>query len=83
MQNGLNVEVELYDALANLDKGPPSIISAALHVMANLVVPNVVEHGKLVGHISFMASCLLDHETGPSVDRSLSASKSQHYDEFS
>jgi len=44
VQNGLNVEHDLYDALLKLGKGSPSIISTALYIGANLLAPNVVEH---------------------------------------
>ncbi|KAF9476059.1 6-phosphogluconate dehydrogenase C-terminal domain-like protein [Pholiota conissans] len=45
VQNGLNVEVELYSAIKALGKGDPSIISSALWIGTNLMAPNVVEHG--------------------------------------
>jgi 2-dehydropantoate 2-reductase len=48
VQNGLNVEVDLYNAIKALDKGEPSIISTALWIGTNLVAPNVVEHGDFV-----------------------------------
>ncbi|KAL9709287.1 hypothetical protein Ac2012v2_007641 [Leucoagaricus gongylophorus] len=44
LQNGLNVERDLHEALVQLDKGPPSIIASALYILANLLGPNVVEH---------------------------------------
>ncbi|KAF5350651.1 hypothetical protein D9756_008710 [Leucocoprinus leucothites] len=47
MQNGLNVEKDLYDALMRLGKGPANIISTALYIQSNLVSPNVVEHGSV------------------------------------
>ncbi|KAF8960910.1 ketopantoate reductase PanE/ApbA C terminal-domain-containing protein [Flammula alnicola] len=44
VQNGLNVEADLYNAIKALGKGDPSIISTALWIFTNLLVPNVVEH---------------------------------------
>ena len=54
IQNGLNVEVDLYDALKKLGKGEPSIISTSVFVATNLLEPNVVKHGAFVSalHIS-------------------------------
>ncbi|KAF9467173.1 6-phosphogluconate dehydrogenase [Collybia nuda] len=45
LQNGLNVEVDLYQALKGLGKGEPRIVSTALWIGTNLVEANVVEHG--------------------------------------
>ncbi|RDB23726.1 hypothetical protein Hypma_009443 [Hypsizygus marmoreus] len=44
LQNGLNVEADLYHALINLGKGKPSIVSTAVWIGSNLLEPNVVEH---------------------------------------
>ncbi|KDR77134.1 hypothetical protein GALMADRAFT_246353 [Galerina marginata CBS 339.88] len=44
LQNGLNVERDLYDSLS-ADKEEPSIINCALWIYTNLLAPNVVEHG--------------------------------------
>ncbi|KAG6819481.1 hypothetical protein H0H93_011449 [Arthromyces matolae] len=44
LQNGLNVEIDLYDAIKQLGK-EPSIISTAVWINTNLLEPNVVEHG--------------------------------------
>src|SRR4051794_16677562 len=52
MQNGLNVEVDLYHALKSMGKGEPRIISAAIYIATNLVDKNVVEHGDFVCPIS-------------------------------
>ena len=49
VQNGLNVEVDLYDAIKALGRGDPSIISTALWIGTNLLGPNVVEHNNFVG----------------------------------
>ncbi|KIM41423.1 hypothetical protein M413DRAFT_27779 [Hebeloma cylindrosporum] len=43
LQNGLNVEVDLYNSLKALG-GEPSIISTAVWIGTNLLAPNVVEH---------------------------------------
>ena len=50
MQNGLNVEADLYESVRNLDKGKPSILSCAVWIGANLSAPNVVEHSDFVCH---------------------------------
>ena len=48
MQNGLNIEVDLFDALAQLQKQgifkeAPHIIGCAVWIATNMRVPNVVE----------------------------------------
>jgi len=43
-QNGLNVEVDLYNALKELGKGEPKIISTAIYIGTNLLDDNVVRH---------------------------------------
>ena len=48
LQNGLNVEVDLYNSLKALGKGEPSIISTAVWIGTNLLAPNVVEHNEFV-----------------------------------
>lgn len=48
MQNGLNVEVDLYNAIKALNKGEPKIISTAVYIGANLLQPNLVEHNDFV-----------------------------------
>ncbi|KAF6751183.1 6-phosphogluconate dehydrogenase [Ephemerocybe angulata] len=45
LQNGLNVEVDLYHAVAALGKGVPRIVSVAVWIGTNLAGPNIVEHG--------------------------------------
>lgn len=54
LQNGLNVERDLHEALVQLDKGPPSIIASALYILANLLGPNVVEHDSFVSYLRFI-----------------------------
>jgi len=49
MQNGLNVEVDLYEALKDLKGKEPSVISTAVWIGTNLKAPNVVEHNDFVG----------------------------------
>ncbi|KAG5636876.1 hypothetical protein H0H81_006537 [Sphagnurus paluster] len=44
LQNGLNVEADLFQALEKLGKGPPSIVSTAVWIGTNLLGPNVVQH---------------------------------------
>jgi len=48
MQNGLNVEMDLYEAVEKLGKGKPSILSCAVWIGTNLSAPNVVEHSDFV-----------------------------------
>ena len=48
LQNGLNVEVDLYHSLKKLGKGEPSIVSTALWIGTNLSAPNTVEHNHFV-----------------------------------
>jgi 2-dehydropantoate 2-reductase len=44
LQNGLNVEVDLYNAIKKLGKGEPKIISAAVYIATNITDENVVLH---------------------------------------
>lgn len=48
LQNGLNVEIDLYNSLKALGRGEPSIISTAVWIGTNLLAPNVVEHNDFV-----------------------------------
>jgi len=48
MQNGLNVEMELYNTLKTLGVAEPRIISTALWIGTNLLEGNVVEHNDFV-----------------------------------
>lgn len=52
LQNGLNVERDLHDAIHKLDKGKPSIVGTALYVGTNLAASNVVEHNNVVRYPS-------------------------------
>ncbi|KAJ3995688.1 ketopantoate reductase PanE/ApbA-domain-containing protein [Lentinula boryana] len=46
LQNGLNIEVDLYRAIKSLGTpNEPRIINAGVYVFANLISANVVEHG--------------------------------------
>ncbi|KAF7969656.1 hypothetical protein HWV62_26696 [Athelia sp. TMB] len=45
LQNGLNVEADLYNALETLGKGSPKIISTAVYIGTNMIGDNLVEHG--------------------------------------
>ncbi|KAI5826585.1 6-phosphogluconate dehydrogenase C-terminal domain-like protein [Schizophyllum commune Tattone D] len=47
LQNGLNVEKDLYEALSALSLPTPRIISTALYIMANMLSPNVVQHNDM------------------------------------
>ncbi|KAF8651174.1 hypothetical protein AX16_004829 [Volvariella volvacea WC 439] len=44
LQNGINVEVDLYHALKKLNQGPPRIISTSVYIGTNLLEPHMVEH---------------------------------------
>ncbi|KAJ3716473.1 6-phosphogluconate dehydrogenase [Lentinula raphanica] len=44
LQNGLNVEVDLYHAIKALGQGEPKIIGTSLYIGTNLLGPDVVEH---------------------------------------
>ncbi|KAF5372981.1 hypothetical protein D9758_001785 [Tetrapyrgos nigripes] len=48
LQNGLNVEKDLYDAIKALDKEEPKVIGCALWIGTNLRAPDVVEHNDFV-----------------------------------
>ena len=48
LQNGLNVEADLYNAVKSLGKGEPKVIGSSLYIATNLVAPDVVEHSGLV-----------------------------------
>ena len=48
LQNGLNVEVDLYDAIQKLGKDDPKIISTAIYIETNLAGDNIVEHSDFV-----------------------------------
>ena len=54
LQNGLNVEVDLYNSLKTLGRSEPNIISTAVWIATNLLAPNVVEHSDFV---SFSLHC--------------------------
>lgn len=52
MQNGLNVEVDLYNALKKLKpQEEPRIISTAVWIATNMLAKNVVEHADFVTKI--------------------------------
>ncbi|KIL66020.1 hypothetical protein M378DRAFT_161232 [Amanita muscaria Koide BX008] len=44
LQNGLEVEKDLYKAIVNLDKGEPRVVGTSMHIGANLSKPNEVVH---------------------------------------
>jgi len=45
LQNGLNVETDLYNAIKDIGQGEPRIVGTALWIGTNLLEPNVIEHG--------------------------------------
>lgn len=75
MQNGLNVEVDLYNELKDIHPTPErSILSTAVWIGTNLVEPNVVEHGDFV-RVRFTADWIEDPHSswiGSNYVRSLS-----------
>lgn len=60
-QNGLNVEIDLYNALKELDKGEPKIISTAVYIGTNLSGDNVIEHDNAVCIIWLYMSILFNN----------------------
>ena len=52
IQNGLNVELDLYQALKSLAKGEPRIINTAVYISANLLDDNIVEDSDYVPYFS-------------------------------
>jgi 2-dehydropantoate 2-reductase len=48
LQNGLNVEKDLYDAIKALGKEEPKVIGSALWIGTNLRGPDMVEHNSFV-----------------------------------
>jgi 2-dehydropantoate 2-reductase len=51
MQNGLNVEVDLYNALKTAGIDNPKILSTAVWIGTNLLAPNVVQHNDFVSTV--------------------------------
>jgi 2-dehydropantoate 2-reductase len=51
LQNGLNVEVDLYHSLKELGKGEPSIVSTAVWIYTNLLEQSVVDHKDYVREV--------------------------------
>jgi 2-dehydropantoate 2-reductase len=49
LQNGLDIEKDLYSAAAKLGQGIPQIFHAAIWIASNLVASNIVVHGNSVG----------------------------------
>jgi 2-dehydropantoate 2-reductase len=54
MQNGLNVEVDLYNALKLAGVDNPKILSTAVWIGTNLLEPNVVQHSDFVNYYIFI-----------------------------
>ena len=55
MQNGLNVEVDLYNALKAAGIDNPKILSTAVWIGTNLLAPNVVQHNDFVSRLRYLA----------------------------
>ena len=53
LQNGLNVENDLYHALKALGQDKPRIIGSSIYIGTNLLAPDVVQHGEGVSAIHF------------------------------
>lgn len=58
LQNGLNVEADVYSALEHLGKGAPKVVSTAVYIATNMVGDNVVEHEANIVCL-LNASCML------------------------
>ncbi|KZP08926.1 6-phosphogluconate dehydrogenase C-terminal domain-like protein, partial [Athelia psychrophila] len=52
LQNGLNVEADVYGMLERLEKGTSKVVSAAVYTAADMARDNVVEHNANIDHIS-------------------------------
>lgn len=51
LQNGLNVDIDLYLAIKEIGTGHPRILSDAVWIMSNVLSPaNIVEHGDYASH---------------------------------
>jgi hypothetical protein len=48
MQNGHNIDLELYEAVNKLEKGDPKIVTTALWIQLNMIDGNVLKHTKVV-----------------------------------
>jgi hypothetical protein len=93
MQNGLNVEVDLFDALTRLrlqgvlDEAP-RILSVATWIAANLREPNIVDHGDFVSaycpHIIIKGQMLIYKfaDLGPCTAGRLSESRFHYNGEY-
>ena len=55
MQNGLNVEVDHYNALKAAGIDNPKILSTAVWIGTNLLAPNVVQHNDFVSRLRYLA----------------------------
>ena len=77
-QNGLNVEVDLYDAIKKLGKSEPKIISTAVFIATNLISGNVVEHSHFVRMKHNICYNKLIRNTGPSVTWDLQTGLHSH-----
>ena len=53
MQNGLNIEVDLYNALKANGIDKPKILTAAVWIGTNLLAPNVVQHNDFVSKLTY------------------------------
>ncbi|KZP13704.1 6-phosphogluconate dehydrogenase C-terminal domain-like protein [Athelia psychrophila] len=52
LQNGLNVEADVYGVLERLGKGAPKVVSTAVYIAATIVGDNFVEHGDMNDRMS-------------------------------
>lgn len=59
LQNGLNVEVDLYHAIKALAQGEPKIIGTSLYIGTNLLAPDVVEHNGFVCSFLLIGNCVV------------------------
>ena len=73
MQNGLNIEVDLYNALNANGIDKPKILSTAVWIGTNLLAPNVVENDDFVSKpTTLFIEASLTKNIGSSDARSIS-----------
>ena len=82
LQNGLNVEANLYDAIKKLGKGEPKIVGTAVYIGVNLIGDNTVEHGDFVRiELIYCGINKLTRQTGPVVTWYLQT-ELHHYNKY-
>lgn len=56
MQNGMNIEVDLWNAIKALNQDPPKIIGTSVYIGSKLLDKNVVEHSDFVSDVRPLSS---------------------------